>query len=51
MSGYCKYCDSLIDVDEIVRAFDDEHRLIWVGCLPDYQKRLELMHNDKRHTN
>ena len=44
MTGYCKYCDSVIDDNEMLRVFDsDKHQLVWVGCLPCYNKRTELM--------
>jgi len=40
MTGYCKYCDSLIDEEEIMRAVDsDTHQVIWVGCAACYKKR------------
>lgn len=43
MSGYCKYCDSLVSDEEIVKAYSDEHRLVWVGCLSCYQKRIGML--------
>ena len=45
MTGYCKYCDSLIKDDDVIRAYNDDGRLTWVGCCPCYQKRIELMNN------
>ena len=42
MRGYCKYCDSLIEEEDILRDFDpNTHELIWYGCLACYKKRRE----------
>jgi len=44
MTGYCKYCDSLINEDETIRAINsDTHQVIWVGCRTCYEKRIESM--------
>lgn len=44
MTGYCKYCDT--QTDDIIEARDsDTHRLIWVGCLGCYRKRIGMMKN------
>lgn len=40
MSGYCSYCGSLIDDKDMIRSYDDDHRLVWVGCYPCYKKRI-----------
>lgn len=40
MSRYCKYCDSLIPLREIVNIFDDNHRLVWVGCIGCYERKI-----------
>lgn len=45
MSGYCKYCDTL--KDDIVQAFNDNHQMVWTGCLSCYEKRNELNYNAK----
>ena len=38
MTGYCKYCDTL--TDDIVRDFNDNHNMVWSGCLNCYKKRI-----------
>jgi len=44
MTGYCKYCDSMIDDNRTIRLRDsDTGQLIWVGCLTCHKKRIELM--------
>lgn len=45
MSGYCKYCGSLIDIEDIVREFDSDKYLVWVGCRSCYVRRKELKKN------
>jgi hypothetical protein len=46
MSGYCKYCNLLVDEEEIIKVFDSNPRqLVWVGCRTCYKKRTELMQN------
>jgi len=48
MTGYCKYCDSIIPDEEIIRAFNAEHRMVWTGCLSCYEKRNELKNLDQK---
>jgi len=50
MSGYCKHCDTIIEDNSIVRAYDDNHRLVWSGCLSCYDKRNELIRRNETIT-
>jgi hypothetical protein len=46
MSGYCKYCGSLIDEDNTIRTYKYDlrsHQLTWVGCVPCYKKHIGLI--------
>ena len=51
MTGYCKYCDRIIDDSEIICAFNDNHQMVWSGCLNCYEKRTELKNNAEREQN
>ncbi len=43
MTGYCKYCDSLVEEKDMVKLTKD-HRFVWVGCYPCYKKKTEIEH-------
>ena len=38
--GYCNWCDTL--TNRIIKEYDDDDRLIWVGCVDCYNKKKEL---------
>ena len=42
MTGYCHYCGSLIQDEDMIHTYDDKHRLKWTGCFPCYQKKMVL---------
>jgi RNase P subunit RPR2 len=39
MSGYCKYCDSLVNTT--IKQRDSKNNVVWVGCPSCYEKKIE----------
>jgi len=48
MTGYCHYCGSLVDEKDMVRVYDLDRYLKWIGCFPCYKKHMEIRNYDKK---